>query len=76
MQVIFHHLISQHWITEGGKLPCFAQVYIYDIDAQVNYRIDLNDAFSVPFVQMLTRLLNQHNHHAVNSIPKLEQLQI
>lgn len=51
-------------------------IYIYDIDAQVNYRLDLNDTFNVPFVQMLTRLISQHNHYVVNSIPKLEQLQI
>lgn len=75
VQGSFHHLIL-HWIPEDCKLPCFAHIYICNNNAQVNYWLNLNDAFNAPIVQMLTRLLNQHNHYAVNYVPNLEQLQM
>lgn len=52
------------------------KIYIYDTDVQVNYQLNLNDAFSDPIVQMLTWLLNQHNHYTVNCVPNLGQLQM
>lgn len=37
VQGSFPHLASWNWIPEDGKLHWFAQIYIYDTDAQVNY---------------------------------------